>query len=107
MIVTYLNLFAKYIFFYSSCNICDTLFNTSMSLEYHKDEYGHWTSDDEDDDYDEEEEELGNILLSFICKLFISDILDKELFSCIILILISHFHEYILCFIPTTRNRRM
>ena len=26
-----------------------------MSLEYHKEEFGHWTSD-EDDDYDEDEE---------------------------------------------------
>ena len=29
-----------------------------MSLEYHKEEFGHWTSD-EDDDYDEDEE-IGN-----------------------------------------------
>ena len=47
--------------FYSSCNVCDTLFNTSMSLEYHKEEYGHWTSDEDDDDYDDDEE-LGNNL---------------------------------------------
>ena len=44
-----------------SCNVCDTLFQTSMSLEYHKEEYGHWTSD-EDDDYDEDEE-VGNIFI--------------------------------------------
>ena len=31
-----------------------------MSLEYHKEEFGHWTSD-EDDDYDEDEE-IGKIL---------------------------------------------
>ena len=42
-----------------SCNVCDTLFQTNISLEYHKEEYGHWTSD-EDDDYDEDEE-FGNI----------------------------------------------
>ena len=29
-----------------------------MSLEYHKEEYGHWTSDDDDDDDDDVE--LGN-----------------------------------------------
>ena len=40
------------------CNVCDTLFNTSMSLEYHKEEYGHWTSDEDDDDDDDVE--LGN-----------------------------------------------
>ena len=32
-----------------------------MSLEYHKEEYGHWTSDEDDDDYDDDEE-LGNNL---------------------------------------------
>ena len=30
-----------------------------MSLEYHKEEFGHWTSDE--DDYDEDEE-IGKIL---------------------------------------------
>ena len=49
----------KIVPFYFSCNVCDTLFNTSMSLEYHKEEFGHWTSD-EDDDYDEDEE-IGKI----------------------------------------------
>ena len=43
------------LFSHSRCNVCDTLFNTSMSLEYHKEEFGHWTSDD-DDDYDDDEE---------------------------------------------------
>ena len=49
----------KIVPFYFSCNVCDTLFNTSMSLEYHKEEFGHWTSDE--DDYDEDEE-IGKIL---------------------------------------------
>ena len=51
------------IFLNYRCNVCDTLFNTSMSLEYHKEEFGHWTSD-EDDDYDEDEE-IGKYLQTF------------------------------------------
>ena len=35
--------------------MCDTLFDTSMSLEEHKEEYCHWTSDE--DDYDDDDEE--------------------------------------------------
>ena len=37
-----------------------------MSLEYHKEEYGHWTSDEDDDDDDDVE--LGNWKLIVISK---------------------------------------
>ena len=37
-----------------------------MSLEYHKEEYGHWTSDEDDDDDDDVE--LGNWKIIVISK---------------------------------------
>ena len=37
-----------------------------MSLEYHKEEYGHWTSDEDDDDDDDVE--LGNWKIIAIYK---------------------------------------
>ena len=39
------------------CSECDTLFNSLMDLEHHKEALGHWSDDDEDDDEEEEEED--------------------------------------------------
>ena len=44
------------IFFCISCSACDTLFNSLMDLEHHKEALGHW-SDDEDEDEDDDEDE--------------------------------------------------
>ena len=45
---------------FSRCNTCDSLFNTLMSLEHHKELYEHWSDDDyitdEDDDFDDDYE---------------------------------------------------
>ncbi len=45
--------------FIYSCNACDTLFSTLMSLEHHKELYDHWSEDEyiSDTDFDEDEEE--------------------------------------------------
>ena len=46
--------------FFFSCNSCDSLFNTLMSLEHHKELYEHWSDDDyitdEDEDFEEDED---------------------------------------------------
>ena len=52
-----------------------------MSLEYHKEEFGHWTSD-EDDDYDEDEE-IGKILTKSFqaLELKIYSLLNKRIMN--------------------------
>jgi len=39
------------------CSECDTLFNSLMDLEHHKEALGHWSDDDDDDEEEEEEED--------------------------------------------------
>ncbi len=44
-------------FLFCSCGECDRRFNSQILLEYHKDQFGHWDSDElpydsEDDDWD-------------------------------------------------------
>jgi len=47
----------------SSCNVCDALFESSLELEYHKDQHEHWTDDEEDEeDDDDEEDDEGDIV---------------------------------------------
>ena len=41
---------------HARCSACDTLFNSLMDLEHHKEALGHWSDEDEDDEEDEEEE---------------------------------------------------
>lgn len=41
----------------ASCSSCDTLFNSLMDLEHHKEALGHWSDDEDDDDEGEDEEE--------------------------------------------------
>ena len=37
------------------CSTCESLFNTVMELEHHKEEHGHWSSEEEDSEDSEEE----------------------------------------------------
>ena len=45
-----------FVVFCARCSACDTLFNSLMDLEHHKEALGHWSDEDEDEDEDEDDE---------------------------------------------------
>ena len=42
--------------FIFSCTVCESLFNTVMDLEHHKEELEHWSDDDELDPWSDDED---------------------------------------------------
>ena len=42
----------------ASCSSCDTLFNSLMDLEHHKEALAHWSDDDDEDDEGDDESDI-------------------------------------------------